>query len=462
MDARPLGGHWTRDGVIVYASTEGLFSVPVDGGEPELLAAPDPEAGELYYAWPQVLPGSGDILFTLLPLGADTDDEGVIAVLDPETGEHTVVLRGGAGAMYRSERIFFTRNSELHALAFDPATATARGDEVPLTIEDIAVSRGLGPSFDLSGDGTLVYVPSAAPPNRELVWVDAAGQEEPLGAPALRYVYPRISHDGTRIVVDVSGDNRDLYVWDVARRSLSRLTEHPAEDFFGAWGPNGQVVYFTSNRSGAFNVYSRRADGTGTVQPVLESDGTQMLNGLTPDGRQLLVSQRQGALDFDLATIPMVGATTADVILATNNNESMAAVSPDGRWVAYQSDVSGEFEVYVGPFPEADQRRWKVSIDGGLHPHWSEDGSQLFYRVPSGDIVGASVTLGPGFEVGSTRQLVPHIDGLFSARAGGRRHDRSPIDGRFLVTKPVVEERGNGIIVVLNWMSGLESRVPTG
>src|SRR6185436_124883 len=159
-------------------------------------------------------------------------------------------------------------------------------------------------NFDLSDDGTLVYQPAtAAKAAQVLVWVDRNGHQEPLSAPAGSWIYPRISPDGKRVASDRFGEEgRDIYIWDLERENLSRLTDDPSEDLFPHWSADGSRIFFSSNRTGGpFNLYSRAADGTGRDERVFESDATQMLMGLTPDGRQLLVGQ-EGPNKFDLVS----------------------------------------------------------------------------------------------------------------------------------------------------------------
>jgi len=466
--ARSMGASWGTDGTIVFATTVGLYRVSAEGGDAELLAAPDVELGELYYAYPQILPGGRAALFTLVPDEGGTDTGSSIVVLDLETLERSIVLRGGGGARYvPSGHLVFSAEGRLNAVAFDPRTRAVRGDPVPLDIDGVAMARGPVADFDVSEDGTLVYAPVASPARRILVWIGADGTEEPLAVPPLRYIYPRISPDGSRIAVDAwrdepgSGANRDLFLWDIRRESLTRLTRDPAEDLSGEWSPDGSTIYFSSNRTGAFNVFARAADGTGEAVLVRESATSQWVNGPVLDGDRLLVAQvRDGAADFDMVSFSARAPDVVDTLLSTESWEESMALSPDGRWLAYQSTSPGvSLEVFVGPYPNVAGRRWQISTDGGAHPLWSRDGTRLFYRAPTGDIMAVAVETSPDFRVGDAARAFPNVDDLGSGTTGGRRHDISPVDGRLLVTKPVEEEGDNGIVVVLNWAGTLDDRV---
>ena len=463
VDARLLGASWGTDEHIVFATTLGLHRVRADGGEPELLAAPDPRDGELYYAWPEILPGAQAVLFTIIADGSASDAEAAIAVLDLDTGEQTVLLRGGSSPRYvETGHLIFSAGARLHAVAFDANAVAVRGEPVALSIEGIALARGTGGDFDVSRNGTLVYrpTPAAVGSARTLVWVDRDGREEAVSAPPRRYTYPRVSPDGTRVVVDIGGPNRDLYIWDFRRETLSRLTDDPGEDFFGHWSLDGRRVFFTSQRTGALNIFSRAADGAGQADHFFESATTQMLMGFSPDGdRRMLVAQRrEGAGDLDIVSLTVQDPVQSETLLSTTYAEGDAAVSSDGNWIAYKSDVSGQDEVYVGPFPDVARNRWRVSVDGGRGPLWSPNSDELFYRSLEGDMMVARVELTPNFEVTEVGLLFPHLGGAFSNR-GSRRYDISPVDGRFLMTKSVGQVEDNGIIVILNWTQDIADRM---
>ena len=401
LDARVLGGSWGGDETIVFATTVGLYRVSAEGGEPELLATPDPENEALYYAWPELLPGGRAVLFTIVPAGSESDSEGIIATLDPESREQTVVLRGGSSVRYSSTgHLIYSSGAQLHAVGFDPITLEVRGDPVPLSVEGVQMVRGVAAGFDLSEDGTLVYIPANAPSAlRTLVWFDRDGTEEPLSVPLQRYVYPRISPDGRSVAVGISvGGERNIYLWDFERESLARLTDNPTEDFFAHWSSDGRRVFFSSDRNGPFNIFSRASDGTGQAELLVESPSNQMLTGVTPGGERLIVAQvRQGASDFDLVSLTLQEPFQARTLLSTVYREQNAAISPEGNWIAYQSDSSGQFEVYVGPFPDVERERWRISTEGGRFPSWAPSDDELFFGALTGEMMAAAVTLTPSF-----------------------------------------------------------------
>ena len=450
----------------MFATNVGLHRVSAQGGEPELLAAPDPQQGELFYAWPELLPGDRVVLFTIVPQGsqgADADSQAQVAAFDLETGEQTIVLRGGSRARYVSTgHLVYSAGSRLHAVSFDRQTLEVHGAGVALSPAGLAVTRQAGADFDVSQTGTLVYVPAGFSSRlRTLVWIDRDGREEPLSTPPANYIYPRVSPDGTRVASDISAENgRDIHIWDEERKSLTRLTDHPTEELLPAWSRDGQRVFFSSDRNGVFNIYSRAADGSGQAELHVESDRVHMLRGLTPDGERLLVGQvGQGGL-FDMVSLTAGQPVQVETLRATDYTDGSMAVSPDGHWLAYQSDDSGQHEVYVAPIADVERQRWQISIDGGAHPVWSPAGDELYYRAATGDMMAAATELTPSFAVGEVTQVFQTVDGRGAGTAGARGFDVSPVDGRFLMTKPVNEVQQNGINVVLNWHQELLERVP--
>jgi Tol biopolymer transport system component len=403
--ARALGGSWGGDGTIVFATTSGLYRVPEEGGEPELLRAPDGQRGELYFSWPAMLPGDDAVLFTIIPETGESDEDGSIACMNLGSRELTVVMTGGSGARYSSTgHILYTaRGGTLFAVAFDGRCGAINRERVELPITGLALparDRGFGADFDISSDGTLVYSLANEQP-ATLEWIDRAGRREPLPAPPRRYGYLRVSPDGTQIATDVrSLVGRDIYLRDNVRGTDLRLTNDPGEEFFAEWSLGGDSLYYSSNEGGGtFDVYRRAADGTGQSELVMAREAPQMLNDLTPDGRLLVAEGRPSGDVFDLMMLTLQEPVRVDTLLSTPSREMNASASPDGRFVAYESNATGQSEVYVSPTTDAARVRWKVSIDGGERPLWSTSGDTIFYRSRADSMMAASVRRTPTFAV---------------------------------------------------------------
>jgi eukaryotic-like serine/threonine-protein kinase len=320
--------------------------------------------------------------------------------------------------------------------------------------------------FALAEDGTLVYPTGGVTRNNTLVWVDRQGREEPLGAPPRRYNYPRISPDGTRIALDVQGPNRDIWIWDLRRRTLERFTVDPAGNPLVTWSRDGRSLAFGSDRFGVSNLFMQPADGSGEPQRLLVSDRLQMPLTFAPDGR-LLFSADIAGRGRDVLALSMDGSRRVEPILHTAANDLTSEVSPDGRWIVYDSDETGQFEVYVRPYPKTySAGRWQISSEGGRQPMWSPDGRELYYRDFDGAMWALPVDLHPTFKPGAAVRLFSgqRYSG-WGRLMGGRAYDLSPDGQRFLMIKlnpEVVDAAPPSLTVVLNWFEELKRAAPAG
>jgi Tol biopolymer transport system component len=458
---RPGGGTWGANGMIVFATGEGLFQVSDNGGEPRQLLKPDPTRKERAYAWPQFLPGGRSVLFTIV---RDEPVEGAqLAVLDVNTLETEIVLKGGSAARYASTgHLVYTSGQTLKAVAFDPDARQTRGD--PVSLPDIAIATAAdngAAEFAVSETGTLLFItpPVSGQPRRRLAWVDRQGKEEVLALPPGRYADPRISPDGTHVALDIPGANRDIWISSLQRPNLTQLTDGPTEDMLPVWSRDGRRVFFSSDRSGTFDVYSQAADASTPARVEFAGPGSQMTTSFTPDGTRLLVIENFK----DLSALNLARPDRLEPVLHGAFFFQLAQVSPDGRWVAYESNESGkQYEIFVRPFPNVSERREKISTDGGRFPLWDPQGSgELFYVDLDGNMMAASVTLSPSLSLGGVTKLFKWEKP--PRGPAGRRYDISPIDGRFLMLQSA-GEGSDGLIdisVVLNWTEELKRLVPT-
>jgi len=452
-------GTWAGDD-IVFCDTRGLFRVPAAGGEAVPVLAGDRLE---QCVSPQMLRTRQAVLFTVIPtrtqqVHAAAGVPGArIEALDLPSGQRRVVLRGAARARYvPTGHLLYVAGATLYAVAFDLERLETRGDAISV------VTAGGFLQFDVSDDGTLIYQASGTPQPNELVWVDRQGREEPLRAPARAYLYPRVSPDGTRVALDVADpEDRDVWVWDLRRSTLERFTRDPAGNPLVAWSRDGRYLAFGSERSGVSNLFGQAADGSGEAERLLESDTLQMPISFAPDGR-LLFSANVAGQQRDIHVMSLDGTHRAEPLIHGPANELWAEVSPNGRWVAYDSDESGQFEVYVRPYPDAYRGgRWQISSGGGRQPLWSRDGKELFYRDFSGAVMALPVTLDPTFAPGRAVILFrgPYAGG--GAAGGGRTYDVSPDGRRFLMIKVGSADRPPApLVVVLNWFDELRRLVP--
>jgi len=303
-----------------------------------------------------------------------------------------------------------------------------------------------------------------APTLRALAWVDRAGRETATDAPAGAYTYPRVSPDGSRIAVTVfDGRQEDVWIWDLAGKRFTRLTSDPADDRYSEWTPNGRDIVFASQRGGAAGLWRQPADGGTAEQLVVtpnkprdwlvpspvSSDNTRLVPTLLPFGG-----------GSDLFQLQLGPPPRLEPLLQTSFAERSAEMSPDRRWLAYQSTESGRFEIYVRRADVASNERWLVSSGGGQHALWGRDGHELFYAEPGRGLMRVAVEAGAGWKAGTPVNLFgpPYIWTI--PNFGGRLYDISPDGQRFLVLKSVDTPQPSTIVFVQNWFENLKRRAP--
>ena len=288
------------------------------------------------------------------------------------------------------------------------------------------------------------------------MWVDREGREDPVVAAPQAYQEFTLSPDGTQLAVRVTGDNTDVWIYDLLRDTSTRLTFDPAGERFPLWTPDGQRVAFGRTEG----MFWKAADGTGEVELLVENSSNQWPQAFSPDGT-VLVFEDWGS-GGDLGMLSLEGERVSTPLLNTEFSERNATLSPDGRWIAYQSDESGQFEVYVRPFPDVDDGKWQVSSDGGTWPLWAPDGRELFYLGPQ-DMMSVAIETEPAITLGRREPLFDTAPYLRPPGLTIRRVAIAP-DGRFLLLK---QGGGSGvsaappsIVVVQNWFEELKRLVP--
>jgi serine/threonine-protein kinase len=281
----------------------------------------------------------------------------------------------------------------LRAARFDPVNLEVLSDPVPV-VESVMMQPNGAAEFSVSRQGALVYVPGgAAGIARSLVWVDRHGHEEPIAMPSRAYRMPRLSPDGTRVVVSIQDQEDDLWIWDMARHTLTRLTDAPGRDWFPVWTPDGRRIVFSSEREGG--IAWQAADNTGPVERLTTSPPfTQGPASISPDGTRLIVSEIMPKTGWDLRVLRLddpawrsgaspapllAGSRPTEPLVQTTAAEVHGELSPDGQWLVYQSDESGRNQVWVRPFPNVDGGHWQISTSGGITPVWARNGKELFY-----------------------------------------------------------------------------------
>ncbi|MFG1691503.1 protein kinase, partial [Gemmatimonadota bacterium] len=412
-----LPAAWMDDGTLVYlSSTGGLQRVPAAGGTPEDLWPDQPD--EVFTPYPAPLPGSRGVLFTGC-FGSLCTDGMEIWVLDLRTGEAHQLLPVAAIAWYvdSGHLVYLRTDGAVFAAPFDVDALELTGPAVPL-LEGVK-SDALFPDIALAADGTLLMMtgPGAVlGPNWEVVKVSREGVVRQVD-PSWRFTTSRnrgwaLSPDGTRLAIGLNTEEGDdIWIKELDDGPLLRLTYHPDEDAAPRWSRDGQSVFFVSRRREGrlADLYVQRADGAGDPLPVLEREPQMWEHDLTPDGAWLVArvggttGETTGARN--IVAYRMEGDTAELPILASDYDEVSPTLSPDGRWLAYASLETGEWEVYVRPFPDVTSGKWVVSRGGGFSPRWAHSGRELFYMTPDNEMRVATVETGEGFRV-TDRQLL--------------------------------------------------------
>ena len=460
------GATWGPDDTIIVATNSvdtGLQRVSAAGGPLTVLTRPDRAQGEADHFWPEMLPGGRAVLFTITSLTGGLD-AAQVAVLDLQTGARRILVRGGSHAHYVSSgHLVYAAAGTLRAVPFDLARLETRGTPVTVVPDVVTTIKG-GVNAVVAGDGTLAYVLGTVEGTpRTLVWVDRQGRETPIPAPPRPYLLPALSPDGTRVAVFANDQERDLWLWDLRRTTLTRLTSTPGVDVVQVWTPDSRRLIFTSERAGVRNLFWQAADGAGAVERLTESPDTQYPTGVSPDGRRLIFTDESPTTANDVMAIELDATRRVTPLVQSPFNERNGTVSPDGRWLAYEANDSGRFEIYVRPFPEVNSGRWQVSTTGGTRPIWARSGQELVYVSPTGALMGVGVARGPSWAA-TTPTLVVKEGYFTNLNWWGRSYDISPDGQRFLMIK---EGGADGtaapasIIVVQHWVEELKRLVPT-
>jgi len=469
------GRTWGDDDTIVFGTMDGgLMRVPAAGGVPQPLTTPDRHKGEMAHQWPYFLPGAQAIVFTIVTGGSSEGTQ--IAVLDLKHGSYRTVVNGGANARYSpSGHLIFPRAGTLFAAPFDARRLVVTGPESPV-IQDLAVGTqiALGTArYAFSDSGLLVYLGRGQRSrDRTVEWVDRQGARQASILPPRLYGDISLSPDGRRMAASIGGSDlgsllggADIWVGELERGRLTRLTSQ-GWNFLPVWTPDGRAVTFGAYSTGRQFLKQVAADGSGQPEVLLE--GATQLTPLswTPKGEHLLfLARASGLMRISLLPRPVSGVESKPrPLLEAGLGEvhGFAQVSPDGRWMAYASNESGRFEIYVRPFPGLGAKL-PISTQGGENPRWSRSGRELFYRDPvKSQLMAVEVQTAPEFRAGQPRPLFT-LDSTYSSTQSGLSGgwDVSPDGKHFLVINaPEGAEPGVRLQAVVNWFEELRRLAP--
>jgi len=439
------GGTWNRDDVIVFAPDpdSGLSRVSASGGESSLLTTLDSSRREDSHRFPQFLPDSRHFLY--LARSAQLENRAIyVSALDQPQAKR--ILGADTNVAYAPPGyLLFPREGTLMAQAFDVASLELTGAPFRIAEQVGYFRRNNEAYFSVSDTSVLIYR-SAGMTKTQLVWVDRNGKQLGSPGPPGEYLFPALSPDETRVAigrVDAHTGTTDIWLLDLARGIPSRLTFDPANDSFPIWSPDGSRIVFASSREGARNLYQKSSSGAGRDEALLKSDEQKIPSDWSFDGRFILYQQISANTEWDLWVLPLFGDRQPIPLLKTKFSELEGVFSPDARWIAYQSNESGSYQVYVQSFPPSGGK-WQISSDGGETPRWRRDGKELYYRAANGKLMAVEVKANASsFESRVPKPLFEtHSNASYSVTADGQR---------FLLHTPVEESAPAPITVVMNW-----------
>jgi eukaryotic-like serine/threonine-protein kinase len=448
------GGTWNRDGVILFSTGPGspILRVPSAGGSATPVTSVDASRQQLGQVWPYFLPDGKHFLY--LGISSNSENTGIYAgSLDSK--ETKLILKANSFALYSPPGyLLFNRTGTLLAQPFDADRLELKGDAIPIA-EGVQFAALNGKAaVAASANGVLAFrlVPTNA--QIKLVWVDRKGTQQPLAVPPHAYRNPRLSPDGQRVGVTIDELGSQEWLLDIARGTLTRLTFEGSYNGALAWMPDGNRIAFGSDRAGPRNLFWQLADGSGGVERLTTSDRGQVASSWSSDGQALAFQQSNPGTGFDLLVFRL-SDRKVQPFLQTRFNEIAPRFSPDGRWLAYASDESGRYEIYVQPYP-GPGGKWQISTEGGTEPVWARDG-ELFYR--SGDkLMVVETTTRSSFSAGNPKVL---FEGHYASYQTMPSYDVTA-DGQRFVFLNAGEETRAEISVVLNWTEELKQRALTG
>jgi serine/threonine-protein kinase len=454
------GASWGADGQIVFAQAGSIWRIPAEGGAPELLVrAGDDEI----LTDPVMLPDGRTVLYAVgsIATSAETRWERARIMASTPGGTPQLLVQDGSSPRYvATGHLVYALRNTLLAVPFDAGRLEKTGNPVPIADGLRRLRQASATAYSVSDNGTFTFMP-ADRSERQLVWIDGQGREEAIAAEPRSYANPRISPDGSRVAVTTRDGGYDVWVWDLSRRSLVQLTSDPSPNYTAAWLPDSKRLAVPVWTDTSNEVHIRAADGSGQPDVLAELTTPPTMRtypvSVSADGH--LAFTRYGSRAIGANGVLSLAARGAGLTLLVNQRtDRNPTVSPDGRWLAFESDRTGRYEIYVSPFPDVKGGAQQVTTTGGTMPVWSRDQNQLFYWTIAGNVVtimGAPVVTRSTFTWG---QAAPVLRGPYEFPTADTQYD--VWNDRFLVLKAAQTASPPSIVIVENWFEELKRRVP--
>lgn len=451
------GGTWNSKGTIVYSpsTTTGLYMISENGGEPKVITKLDSAKNERTHRWPSFLPDGQHVIFTVGLLSSPTYyEDASIDIVDIDTGERKTIIKGASSAKYLSPGyIAYSRSGVLYAAAFDLSSLEIKGPGIPV-LHDVSsgISSGVS-NYYFSDNGTLIYVKGSSEyTNRNIVKVDMEGKLTIVDSTQHVFIEPGISPDDKKLAL-VSTDNKtsDIWVCDLRRKTYSKLT-FGGENRTPHWSPDGKKIAYSKlindNESG---IFLKASDGSSKEEEIYRQRNRLFIDDWSKDGKYIICESLTTNNQTDIIILPLNGDNKKPIdFLATKDDEYNARCSPDGKWIAYISNESGSYQLYIRPFINNNiSGKWQVSSDGGEEPIWSPDGKTLYYRPHGSTLAAISVSDSPTITFGLPRVISNNFPDLYTS--SWLSYDITSDGKYFLTTSSNRNDRNNGINVILNW-----------
>lgn len=449
------GGAWSKEGVIVFAPTtgSGLMRVSAGGGAPEPASKLDLAHGENSHRWPYFLPDGSHFLFwarNSRGVQEHTLYVGKLGSLDAKP-----LMRSELMAIYAQGYLLFMRDRTLMAQVFDPGKVELKGTPIPVAEQIATNTISNRPVFSASDDGTLLYQAGNLVGGWRLLWVARDGRQiGPMGDWD-RYFDPAISPDGKRVAAGLLTNlgTIDIWTFDLARGTKTRLTFGPSVQRYPVWSPDGKTIFYASNGKGAFQIFSKPADGSGPEQPVLEDAAIEFPLDISSDQRYLVftrVGSDKGKPE--VWALPLFGDRKPLQVVQSAFESSLPALSPDGKWVAYENRESGRYDIYVTAFPGGGVK-WQASTSGAVRAKWRHDGKELFFLDLADNVMAVDVkTDGKTVQFG-TPHLLFHVAGIQNQQGP---YTVTPDGKKFLINSGDLKEESQPLTLVQNWTAELK------